>query len=75
MEAASRKLLSSGAHYNEEIMAAMVYFVGQVDNEIRKEMETLQLVAQSSCRLNHLFVNISNTFSRSVLMKSKSILV
>lgn len=39
----SSRLVSSDEHYNEEILAAMVYFVSQVDSEIREEADALRL--------------------------------
>ena len=47
MALASNKLISSNERYNEEILSAMVYFVQQVDNEIREETQQLHLAQQS----------------------------
>ena len=44
MDEAEKRVRSSGEPYNEEIRAAMVHFVGHVDDEIRSEAEKLRMV-------------------------------
>ena len=44
MAGEGNRMLNSGEQYNQAIFAAMVHFVEQVDDEVRREIETVQVV-------------------------------